>query len=193
LSEDDVLRRRPACHKSFPNSIFMGAPTRGERAGYSEMRSAAPAIQGGGQADQNIACRLNRSYYSGSRTSGTSRLAAMQRLSRKPLCRRVDGSLIYEMGFRECSRWGPRSVRPMLKPMPENEPFTAPHSHRAARPQSQFGDYLANSPAWRGDCLTTGGRTTTLALDLRSPDSPRATATLRRITGSDQKPSLFFI
>ena len=51
--EDDLQRHRLACHKSFRNSILMGAPTRRERAGYSELRSAAPAIQGGGQADQN--------------------------------------------------------------------------------------------------------------------------------------------
>jgi hypothetical protein len=42
----------------------------------------------------------------------------------------------------------------------------------------------------RGDYLTAGGRTTTLPLNLRSPDSQRA-ATLRRLNGSDRKTSFY--
>jgi hypothetical protein len=80
-----------------------------------------------------------------------------------------------------------------LEPTSKNEPFAALNSNPVARPQNRFCHYSANSPAWRGDCLTTGGRTTTLALDLRSPVSPRATTALSRIDGSDFQTSLFFI
>ena len=43
--------------ESFRSSIFIGAHLEHRScAGGSEMRSAAPAIQGGGQADQRAAC-----------------------------------------------------------------------------------------------------------------------------------------
>jgi hypothetical protein len=41
----------------FRSSIFMGAHLEHLCAGGSEQRSAAPAIQGGGQADQRTAYR----------------------------------------------------------------------------------------------------------------------------------------
>ena len=66
-----------------------------------------------------------------------------------------------------------------------------PHD-RSHRSESRFCHNLAHSLAFKGGkYLTVGGRTTTLALDLRPPDSPRATATHRRINGSDPTTFLF--
>ena len=130
MSEDNALRRRPACHKSFRNSIFMGAPTRYRRAGYSELRSAA--IQGGGQADQEGACRSFKGYYRGPRTSG--HVTARRKAASVP----QTPVLIYEMGFRERSRRGPGSVRPTVKPVPEKESFTG-WSFKARSPERACG------------------------------------------------------
>ena len=109
---DDLQRRRLACHKSFRNSIFMGAPTRRERAGYSEMRSADPGNPGrraggpGSPATYLSVIIADRGH------KGT---CESPQCAEARIARRVDTSLICEMDYRARTVWVPTSVKSTAK------------------------------------------------------------------------------